>query len=189
MSTFLKQIFSNPVKTGGIAPCGPEVVKLVIERGDWANASTVVEFGPGTGVFTREIVKRLSPEAKFLALEINPDFVEASRKVCPEANIYHESAENIGNYLDKDKSEKCDIIVSTLPWSILDIKLVRSILDNAVENMRPGGVFLNVGYAHSRHLPGGKKFIKELNQRFAKVERSKKVWNKYLPMVMMACTK
>jgi hypothetical protein len=41
------------------------------------SARTIVEFGPGTGAFTREISARLMPGRRYLGIELNPDVVRA----------------------------------------------------------------------------------------------------------------
>ena len=42
---------------------------------DFAAARTIVEFGPGTGAFTREIAARLAPGCRYLGIELNETFV------------------------------------------------------------------------------------------------------------------
>jgi len=61
-------------------------------------ADTVVELGPGTGVFTAAIQSHLGPKTTFLAIEINPDFASALKQRFPNVNIINGSAERLEEY-------------------------------------------------------------------------------------------
>lgn len=68
---------------------------------DFNKAKCIVELGPGTGVFTKEIMKRKKQETIFLLIEINEVFCkELKRKFKDEQNVIvvHGSAENIKVY-------------------------------------------------------------------------------------------
>jgi len=189
MSTFLKQMFSNPFSTGGIAPCGPQIVKIVTDHAGLDEARSVVELGPGTGVFTEEILKKTLPDTVFFGLEINHEFVEATRKRCPEALIYEDSAENLLEYTARHNLTEVDCIISTLPWTIFPKELRERILNVVYAALKPGGVFLTVSYSHMKNLPSGIKFSKQLKHTFSGVTPTKGVWDGPLPMFAYHCVK
>jgi len=66
---FLKQFLLHPVRTGAVAPTGEKLARLVVDSADLENAKVVVEFGPGTGVFTEKILQEISPAIKFFAID------------------------------------------------------------------------------------------------------------------------
>ena len=70
--TFLKRFAEQPRKIGSVTPSSKFLTKAMLERVDWDNANCIAELGAGTGVFTREIVKRAKPDAKILVFEIDP---------------------------------------------------------------------------------------------------------------------
>ncbi len=43
-------------------------------RVDWQKAKVVVEYGPGVGTITQEVLKRMRPDATLIAIELNPNF-------------------------------------------------------------------------------------------------------------------
>ena len=51
---FLKQYLRNPFGTGGVAPSGRQLAKLMVAKLAPQPSEIIVELGPGTGSFTRE---------------------------------------------------------------------------------------------------------------------------------------
>ena len=114
---FLKQFVVHTTKTGAIAPSSEGLADLITDTAGLDSASAVIEFGTGTGVFTEKILQKISNETRFFAIEINPDFVEATRKRCPEVKVYHDSASNAKKYLNEIGINECDCIICGLPWA------------------------------------------------------------------------
>ena len=77
---FFRQFLENPSKTGAVAPSSKELANLIADVANLDSVSTLIEFGPGTGVITEEIMQRISEDTTFFALEINPKFVELTKK-------------------------------------------------------------------------------------------------------------
>ena len=53
---FLRQFVQSPRTVGAVLPSSPALARAMLAPIDFASARTIVEFGPGTGAFTREIV-------------------------------------------------------------------------------------------------------------------------------------
>src|SRR5689334_19820931 len=73
---FAKNFFLHPYMLGSIVPSSRYLVNQVLERVDWERAQVIVEYGPGVGTFTGEILKRMRSDARLIAIEMNPDFVK-----------------------------------------------------------------------------------------------------------------
>ena len=41
---------------------------------NFSEANVIIELGPGTGAFTKEILKKAKPNSKVFVLELNKDF-------------------------------------------------------------------------------------------------------------------
>ncbi len=173
--SFLKQTFNDYKHTGAIAASSKNLAKLFMKTGDIANKKVVVEFGPGTGIFTEHIIKTLPKDGIYFGLELNESFVERTRKRCPEATIYHDSAQNVLKYLKENNVEQCDCIISGLPFANFDEKLQDEILQAAVDALKPGGEFLTFAYTVGLLTKKGKKFKKKLPQFFEKVTKTRTV--------------
>jgi phospholipid N-methyltransferase len=75
MLTFTRQILSNYQHTGAIAPSSPWLARtMTAPLRLHAGPKRVLEVGPGTGAFTRDILKSLGPGDVFDIVEINPTF-------------------------------------------------------------------------------------------------------------------
>ena len=55
---FFKEFVICPQKTGAIAPSSDRLSELITDTAELSNAAAVIEFGPGTGVFTEKILKK-----------------------------------------------------------------------------------------------------------------------------------
>ena len=112
---FLKEFLTCPCKTGAIAPSSRRLSELITDRAELGRAGSVLELGPGTGVFTEKILEKIPQGAVFLSLETNPHFVTATKRRCPTATIYNDNAVNAGRYLRIHGLSHCDRVICGLP--------------------------------------------------------------------------
>ena len=118
---------------------------------DFAHARVIVEFGVGTGCVTREILRRMRPDARLVSLEINPTFVEEGRRILdPRLTLRHACATALPRILEEEGIDAVDAVVSSLPLSIMDHAVVDRILDVARDCLAPGGRFLQYQYSLSQ---------------------------------------
>lgn len=178
---FLRQFLRHPGKTGAVAPSSEGLAELIADSAGLAEASVIVEWGPGTGVFTEKILQKKRPDALFLAVEMNPEFVSATRTRCPGASIYHDSAANTLHYLERHGQRQCDCVICGLPWAAFDESLQDTLLDTLVAILRPGGRFLTFAYLQGLLLPAGRRFRRKLRSRFTHVATTRTVWRNLPP--------
>jgi phospholipid N-methyltransferase len=75
---------------------------------------SVVEFGPGTGPVTGEILKRLPSEGRLTCFEVNADFCRCLRGIEDERlKVINDDATRCEQYVDR-----IDCIVSGLPLAL-----------------------------------------------------------------------
>ena len=178
---FLKEYIASPKNVGGFTPSSRGLAELVTDAAKVSEASSVIEFGPGTGVFTEVIQRKLRADAKFFAIEVSEDFVRAVRERCPGVAVYNDSAVNAGKYLDEMGMGPCDCIVSGLPFALFEDALQDKLLDAALGVLKPGGLFVTFTYFLSPCMPRGKRFARKLEGRFPKVSKTPIVWWNFLP--------
>ncbi len=113
---------------------------------NFEQARYVVELGAGTGVYTEEILKRLHPDARFLAFEIDPELVATLSERFEDwrLRIINDSAENVENYLD---GAKVDVIVSGLPYTSLPETVKQNIFRQVTRVLALDGVMLVIQYS------------------------------------------
>jgi phosphatidylethanolamine/phosphatidyl-N-methylethanolamine N-methyltransferase len=173
---FIRQFVRHPGQTGALAPSSKGLAELITDAAGLGDASAVVEWGPGTGVFTEKIFQKKRPDALFFALEMNGDFVAATQARCPEAMVYHDSAVNTPRYLAQHGRTHCDCVLCGLPWASFPESLQDSLLDTLTAILRPTGRFLTFAYLQGLLLPAGQRFRKKLRSRFAHVTTTRTVW-------------
>jgi phosphatidylethanolamine/phosphatidyl-N-methylethanolamine N-methyltransferase len=186
---FFKQFLKRPKETAAVVASSRELSKLIVDMADLNGKKCVVELGPGTGAFTREILDRIDTDTLFFCLEINRQFVSETKQNCPEAIVYHASATDIGKYLKKNKKETCDCVISGLPWALLDSSLQEELLNSIYDSLDEGGVFLTIAHITGLIFPPGRRFKKLLDMKFNKVSRSRIIWGNMFPGFIYRCTK
>src|ERR1700730_5603941 len=93
---FARNFFRHPRMLGSIVPSSRFLIKQLLEPIDWAEARVIVEYGPGVGSITAEIVRRMRPDATLIAIETNPEFVRFLRSIEDERlHVVEASADSV----------------------------------------------------------------------------------------------
>lgn len=162
---------------------------MMVDWFDWESARGVVEYGPGTGVFTEGIVKRLHQDAKFFAIERSAELAAVTRERCPGTTVHEQSAAEVGSLCQDEGIEQVDAIICGLPWASFPESLQASILDATLDILRPGGQFATFAYWQGVVLPAGMRFSQRLSASFETVHRSPTVWRNFPPAFVYRCVK
>jgi phospholipid N-methyltransferase len=164
---FARTSIRHPLMIGAMFPSSPYLVRHVLEEIDFNNALVVVEYGPGVGTFTRQLLARMRPDAKLLAIETNADFVTELRAALsdPRLHIAHASAENVGTELAKSGFAGADYIISGIPFTALPDAIRRRILLASREALNENGKFLVYQYTRAI-LPGLRKVFGAIRCKF-----------------------
>lgn len=190
LACFIREAICTNKSTGAIAPSSSVLARGLVEAGGVGKAGVIVEYGPGTGAITEVILQKKRSDAHFMAMEVNHQFVEATRKRCPEAIVHHDCAQNTRRYLEEAGHAHCDVIVSGLPWSVFDDALQDTILASAYDVLRPGGRFVTFRYPSSPYIAAGHRFFREkLPARFEKLHPEVRVWRNLPPSVIFCAEK
>ncbi len=184
---FITEFVCHPKAISAVAPSSQQLARHLVRSIDWSDANTLVEYGPGTGAITREIVSQLRPEMKFVAIEINERFADILQNRFPEARVCTGSVEQVKDHCRRHGIEHVDVILSGLPWASFSEARQTAYLDATMEVLRPGGQFITFGYLQGLLLPSGRRFRKKLRDYFSEVRVSKPVWANLPPAFFYAC--
>ncbi len=194
--SFFRQFLTHPLSIGAVSPSSSYLAREMVAWFDWNHTDVVVEFGPGTGVFTSEILRSKREQTKFFAIEQNPDFARHLAERFPHVTTYCESVAHVprlcaqeGLAGGNEGGGAIDAIVCGLPWASFGVTLQDQLLAATVESLRPGGRFATFAYLQGVLLPAGKRFARKLQQAFDKVEKSRVVWRNLPPAFIYRCTK
>jgi phospholipid N-methyltransferase len=175
---FLRAFVANPRQVGAVLPTSRAAVRDMLDMADVAGADLVVELGAGTGSQTAEVLARMRPDARLVALEIDPDLARllAERFDDPRLSVVRDSAENLHDHLG---GQKADVLVCALPFTSLEPDLRRRILDELPRVLAPRGVALVIQYSPL--------IQSELRRRFTSVRRRISPLN-VPPAFLFACS-
>jgi len=157
--SFIKQYVTKPRTVGAVWPSSKYLAAKMVADIDFETADTIVEYGPGTGVFTDKILKARNPETKVLLLEFNPEFcalLDEKYKGQPNLYIVNDSAAEVGKYLGQYDIKLADYIISGLPFASLPLEVSSRILSETKKCLISGGKFITFQYTLLR-----KGFIEE----------------------------
>jgi phosphatidylethanolamine/phosphatidyl-N-methylethanolamine N-methyltransferase len=184
---FLTQFRNAPRSVGAIVPSSHELAEAMIAPIDFKAARVIVEFGPGTGVMTGAILKKLGPDTQYVGVEINETFCQTLTLRFPELHFFNRGAQDIKQILASLGLESVDAIVCGLPWASLPIELQSRIMAAIMDVLKPGGIFVTFAYLQGLILPAAGMLRRRLKSQFAAVKTTKIVWRNVPPAFAYIC--
>jgi phosphatidylethanolamine/phosphatidyl-N-methylethanolamine N-methyltransferase len=159
--TFLRALSSGPGLVGAIAPSGAALAKLITsEIGH--DSGPIVEFGPGTGVFTQALLAQGVREEDLTLVEYRSDFAKLLQERFPDARVLRMDAGSLHKQ-DLFHNAPVGAIVSGLPFLNMPSRKIVRILSGAFRYMRPCGAFYQFTYVPRCPVP--RTFLDRLDLR------------------------
>ena len=157
---FLKGFLDRPKEVGSIIPSSRWMERRITRTAEIATANVVVELGPGTGGTTKALLQAMRPDAKLLAIEINPGFCDLLRETIddPRLIVHHGSAAEIPEALAKHDLAAPEAVLSGIPFSTMPKALGISILESVKESLAPDGRFVAYQFRDVVHTLGKRVF-------------------------------
>lgn len=145
---FLKGFLKHPVMVGSVIPSTDTLVAHMLKHVDWANTRVFVEYGPGVGTFCPHVLKRLAPDAVYIAIDTNPDFIDYLSETILDARFRPVlgSAADVEQIVRDSGFDHADYVLSGLPFSTLPAGVGPAIAQATAKIIRPGGAFLIYQY-------------------------------------------
>ena len=178
---FASNFLRHPNMLGSIIPSSRFLVDQVLEPIDWSRTRVIVEYGPGVGTFTGEILRRMRADAHLVAIETNRDFVRFLQKTLPDPRLHvvHDSAAEVQPVLMRLALPAPRYIISGIPLGSMPDPLRIDIAVKSRAALEPGGAFLVYQFT-ARALP-------TLRRTFGEVRRSFEPRN-FPPAHLFRCT-
>ena len=181
VALFARNFVKHPSMLGSIVPSSPFLVKDLMAQIAWDRAHLVVEFGPGVGTITREVLKRMRPDAVLVVIELNSDFVEylSSTISDPRLRVVHGSAADVRRILFEQGLGAADYIISGIPYSIIPAPLRQQIVAESRHALKPQGSLLVFQFTRT--------ILPYLKSSFSSVSLNFQLFN-ILPALIFHCT-
>ncbi|MCB2377993.1 methyltransferase [Hymenobacter sp. BT635] len=166
--TFLEEFIRNPATVGSLVPSSRELTDKVMEPIDFTQARCIVEYGPGTGVFTDILLARRQPGTTIVLIEVSRRFcqlLQARYAAHSDVHVIHGSAAETGEYLRQRGLDQPDYVVCGLPFSSLSRRLGWRILEHTRQLLQPNGQLILFQYS-LRNTRLFEKFFQPLGQEY-----------------------
>jgi phospholipid N-methyltransferase len=157
---FLRGFLERPKEVGSIIPSSRWMERRITRTAELRTAKLAIELGPGTGGTTKALLQAMAPNAKLLAIEINPRFCDLLRETIddPRLIVHEGSAADISDALAKNDLDKPDVVLSGIPFSTMPTELGLSILRSVKESLAPKGRFVAYQFRDVVHTLGKQIF-------------------------------
>jgi phospholipid N-methyltransferase len=154
---FISNFIKNPKEVAAISTSSRYIINKIIENIDFENAACIVEYGPGVGTITKEILENLNSDAKLICFELNQEFCKhlSDSLKDPRLVVINDTVENLDFHLKKLKIKNIDYAFSGIPFSLIKEKNKKIIVRKTRDYLRDGGKF--IVYQYSTHM---KKYLR-----------------------------
>jgi phospholipid N-methyltransferase len=141
---FARNFFRHPRMLGSIIPSSRFLIKQLLQPINWNRARVIVEYGPGVGNITGEVLRHMRADAALIAIEMNPDFVSYLQGSIadPRLRVVQGSAADVEEILRRAGCGRADYIISGIPFSTIPAPVREAILQKTRDVLEPGGAFL-----------------------------------------------
>src|SRR3546814_804195 len=134
---FLRAWITDPMHVASITPSSGALAALITSE-ITPETTPVIELGPGTGVFTRALLKRGVPPGRLLLVERGHDFAEMLRGRFPGVEVLNMDASDLGR-VELFGGEPVKAVVSGLPFLSMPVRQVIGVLAGCVAHLSPDG--------------------------------------------------
>ncbi|MEW5744241.1 MAG: methyltransferase [Nitrospirota bacterium] len=152
---------------GSLIPSSRFLVERLLREINWDQARVIVEYGPGVGTFTGEILRLMRRDALLIALETNPEFVTFLRCTFGDArlNVVHDSAAEVEKVLASRGLLSADYVISGIPLSTIRDREREEILCSTHRALHPEGALLLYQFS-SKALPDLRRIFSNVTRSF-----------------------
>lgn len=156
---FLEQCRRNFHETGALTPSSRALARAMtanVSPGE--SPRRILEAGPGTGVFTAEIARRMGPFDHLDVYEINQAFADHLEERLRTEPVFVPVAGRVKlhrrNVMEVPPDATYDRIVSSLPLNNFEPDCVAALLTTFMSHLTPGGILSYFEYVLIRTLKG-----------------------------------
>jgi phospholipid N-methyltransferase len=163
--TLFARFLRSPRTVGAVSASSQVLARRLLDQIGLKHPVRIVELGPGTGALTGAITERLQEGDRFLAIDIDPLFIQTIRERWPKVDCICASAEDLKRLASERGMLPVDHVISALPFTSLPVEMSDRILEAVVESVPSGGTFTTFQYIHSFGMAPAKGFREKMTAR------------------------
>jgi phospholipid N-methyltransferase len=137
--------FTKNIKTtGAFRQTSKKVEQEITKYVSKERKQVIVEFGTGHGNITKQILDKMHPDSKLYTFEVNQEFCELVSAEIKDTRLHviNAGAETLIDHV----VEPIDIVISSIPITLLPRELAKRILSTTYEHMTPKGTMSQILY-------------------------------------------
>jgi phospholipid N-methyltransferase len=164
--------FIQDQDVAAVMPSSSFLVRRVCKWIDFDEPATIVEYGPGNGVFSEHIVEHMTADSTLVLVETNAEFIDMLEEKYADDErviVVEDRAENVEQILNDHGLDEVNYIVSGIPFSFLDEDTRVELLETTHDVLSDDGKFLV--YQYYNHLE------EPLREHFADVTKEREYLN------------
>lgn len=186
-NTILRAFVRNPREVGAVRRSSRFLGDALASAVRWPPDGAVVEAGPGDGAITESLVAARPKDVRFLAVELNPECAEALRARLPDVRVVVDDLANLASICEREGLGPPEVVVATLPWSLLARERQLELADAILAALAPGGQLIFYIYAQTLPLWRRSPFARIIGERFRRVEQGSIIWKNLPPAIIVNC--
>ncbi len=167
MWSFYKALFKSPRSVGAVFPSSLFLARAIASYVPKDHTGLIVELGAGTGVVTKELLKRGIDPKRLILIEHSRHLTNQLKERFPNVKSIHGSATHLVNLLGEQRHD-VETIVSSLPLLTLPKTVTEKIVTQIDQIIKPHGIYIQYTY-------GLQKSIFEKKDRYIKTA-THRVW-------------
>ena len=144
---FLRKFLAKGRVISSAVPSSRALVNGVLRAVDFSRPCTILELGAGTGPITDEVLTRLRPHQRFVAVENDGDFCDVLRRRFPQLTLLECDATRLAGPLAAQGIHRVDYVLSGLPTPSLPRRGAVRLWRWLRESLAPNGRFIQITVA------------------------------------------
>lgn len=194
---FLLAFLRRPASVGSIVPSSPALARAMLDGVHPGPHEAVLEYGPGTGAFTAEIIKRLAGRAngtadlsrRYLGIELDAGFVRLLQRRFPQGRFVEASAEHADRHCRAAGLKRVAAVISSLPFASLPTGVQERVVRTLARLLPRGSHFRTYQYLHTYPLPSAGRFREMMRRALGPHRRTATVIRNVPPAFVLSWRK
>lgn len=147
---FLGRFLRQPRRVASVWPSSRFLTAQMFAGLQLSAGDAIVEFGPGTGAFTRVLAPMVeATNVAYLGIERDPGMHRLLTKRFPQLDVQLGDVRDVARFVAKRNLPPVKAVVSGLPMTVMPREVIDEIFLALGQFMHPDGVFRTFTYVHN----------------------------------------
>ncbi|MEV1178711.1 methyltransferase domain-containing protein [Nonomuraea sp. NPDC049784] len=186
---FLTASIRRPRQIGAIAQSSRALARIAAAPVPVTDTPTVVELGPGAGVVSDAIARRLPRGGRHIAVEIDPGMARHLRRTRPWLHVLDGDAARLRSLLNSCDVDRADAVISALPWTRMPAHVQQRILEEIHATLNPGCRLSTIITLSAWPFASCRRFRRLLEHTIGPITVLGPVWRNMPPALVLTCPK